>query len=325
MKPNMKIFDGMKKYIILLAWALISMGCTKAENGNGDKGGNGTPAFELPAKAIVLAEQSVPAVMIMNAETNVVVWQWNPVDAGLTEEEQEWFVNPSEVKPVYDGTCLLMTASGGAVALIRVEDRKLLFYGKCGVFPNPHSAEILPDGNIVTAESRYGEICIFVRTEDALTSEPKSVANLADAHNAVWSEEHNCLFMTGKAADGKVSLYKFEYNGKHDNPELINQKEVYHFTNETGGHDLYPVYGEKNRLWLSAANGVYKVDVSKPETPVCEKLYSLLSIKSVSSSPDGIVMLKPTESWWAEGLINEKGERLFILPGMKFYKGRWWL
>ena len=36
-----------------------------------------------------------------------------------------------------------------------------------------------------------------------------------------------------------------------------------------------------------------------------------------------IIMLKPTEEWWTDGLINEKGENLFKLKGSKIYKGRW--
>ena len=35
------------------------------------------------------------------------------------------------------------------------------------------------------------------------------------------------------------------------------------------------------------------------------------------------ILLKPTEEWWAEGLVNEKGEELFKMDGAKIYKGRW--
>ncbi len=55
----------------------------------------------------------------------------------------------------------------------------------------------------------------------------------------------------------------------------------------------------------------------------CEKVYSIADIKSICNGPDGILMLKPTEEWWAEGLVNEKGEELFKMDGAKIYKGRW--
>lgn len=299
------------------------LACSRPESDNND----GKPSVRIPEKAFVLAEQSVPSVVIMNAGTNAEVWSWDPVTAGLSEEHQAWFVNPSEVKPVYNGKYVLMTASGGAVALIRIADSRLVFYGKCGTFPNPHSAEILPDGNIVAVESRYGKVCIFVTGTDELPVEPVELdLTVEDAHNAVWSRKHDCLFMTGRKPDTKkVALYRFEYNGDRMNPALVNQKEVWSSTVESGGHDLFPVYGEEDRLWMTAANGVYKFDVTDPDAPVCEKISGRLSIKSISNGPDGIVMLKPTESWWAEGLIDDKGEPLFIMPGKKFYKGRWFL
>ena len=287
------------------------------------------PVIRIPEKAYVLAEQADTAIVILNAETKVDVWKWTPATAGLPKEQREWFVNPSEVKPVFNGRYVLMTASGGAVALIRISDHKLMFYAKCGEFPNPHSAEILPDGNIVTAESRYGDICLFVMDTVKVLGDPIRVASLGNAHNAVWDREHECLFMTGNDPDvsgpNRTAIFRFSYNGDRENPDLTDMKKVYTFENESGGHDLFPVYGEKNKLWLSAASAVYTVDVTDPDSPVVEKACSLANIKSVSNGPDGTVMLKPTEEWWAEGLVNEKNELQFLLPGTKIYKGRWWL
>ena len=117
-------------------------------------------SFQLPAKAYVLAEQTRRAIVIRDAETQRNVWSWDPYTACVPSAHQDWFINPSEVKPVFNKRYILMTASGGAVALIRLSDHKLMFYANCG--QNPHSAEILPDGNIVTAESKSGEINTFV-------------------------------------------------------------------------------------------------------------------------------------------------------------------
>ena len=118
--------------------------------------------FQLPEKAYVLAEQSRRAIVIRDAETHRNIWSWDPYTACVPAAQQGWFVNPSEVKPVFNRRYILMTASGGAVALIRLSDHKLMFYANCG--QNPHSAEVLPDGNIVTAESKSGEINTFAQT-----------------------------------------------------------------------------------------------------------------------------------------------------------------
>ena len=40
-------------------------------------------------------------------------------------------------------------------------------------------------------------------------------------------------------------------------------------------------------------------------------------------SADGVLMLYPTTEWWSDGLINEKGKKLFNIYGAKIYKGRW--
>ena len=71
-----------------------------------------------------------------------------------------------------------------------------------------------------------------------------------------------------------------------------NQTRIYTFDKESGGHDLFPVYGEEDKLWLTAASAVYKFDIST-DTPTCETVYNTADIKSVCNGPDGILMLKP--------------------------------
>lgn len=276
--------------------------------------------FQLPAKAYLLAEQSRRAVIIRDAEMHHNVWEWNPYTARIPAGQQSWFVNPSEVKPVFNKRYVLMTASGGAVALIRISDHKLMFYANCG--QNPHSVEILPDGNIVTAESRSGEINTFVVDTVKVLGIKKNTVKIGNAHNVVWDRKRSCLYATGTISTGVTALFRFKYNGDRNNPKLTNQTRIYTFEKESGGHDLFPVYGEEDKLWLTAATAVYKIDVST-NNPTCEKVYDLENIKSISNAPDGIIMLKPIKEWWADGLIDEKGESLFAMNGAKLYKGRW--
>lgn len=280
------------------------------------------PVVEVPENAYVLAEQSRRAIVIRDAATQQNIWNWDPYTAQVPAGRQAWFVNPSEVKPVYNRRYILMTASGGAVALIRIADHKLMFYGNCG--KNPHSAEILPDGNIVTAESNSGEINTFVVDTVNVFGAKSNTVKLGNAHNVVWDKQRECLYASGTIKEGVTALFCFKYNGDRMNPKLTNQKRIYTFEKEKGGHDLFPVYGETDKLWFTAASAVYKFDVST-ETPTCEKVYDLSDIKSVCNGPQGTLLLKPTEEWWAEGLVNEQGEELFKMSGAKIYKGRWML
>ena len=309
----------MKKYSLfaLLLGFNVALGSCSDEDTH--PVGKGEP-FQLPAKSYVLAEQSKRAIVIRDAGTNLNVWSWDPYSARVPAAHQYWFVNPSEVKPVFNNRYILMTASGGAVALIRISDHKLMFYANCG--QNPHSAELLPDGNIVTAESKSGEMNTFVADTVKVFGVKSNTVKIGNAHNVVWDKERNCLYATGTIKEGVTALFRYEYNGNRTNPQLIDQKRLYTFDAESGGHDLFPVYGEKDKLWLTAASAVYKFDIST-ETPTCEKVYSLPDIRSISNGPDGILMLKPTEEWWAEGLINAQSEELFKMSGAKIYKGRW--
>ena len=276
--------------------------------------------FQLPKSAYVLAEQTRRAIVIRDADTQRNVWSWDPVTACVPAAHQAWFVNPSEVKPVFNKRYILMTASGGAVALIRLADQKLMFYANCG--QNPHSAELLPDGNIVTAESKSGEINTFVVDTVKVLGTKAATIKLGNAHNVVWDKKRECLYTTATIQAGVTALFRLKYNGDRLSPKLTNQTRIYTFEKESGGHDLFPVYGEEDKLWLTAASAVYKFDISTDE-PTCEKVYETADIKSISNGPDGILMLKPTEEWWAEGLVNEKGEALFKMEGAKIYKGRW--
>ena len=103
------------------------------------------------ARYIVMAEQSQQRVIIFDIVTAQTVWEWKPAPPAVPAEHIAWFSNPSDVKPVLNNQYILMTASGGVVALLRIADKKLVFYAYAG--GNTHSAELLPDGNIVAASS----------------------------------------------------------------------------------------------------------------------------------------------------------------------------
>lgn len=146
----------MEKILYAAMCVVLFLCCSSSDESEA----NSQSPFTLPDKAIVLAEQASKSVVILDASTYRTVWSWNPEKAGVPSNCQTWFHNPSEVKPVFNNQYILMTASGGAVALIRIADSKLMYYAYVG--ENPHSAEILPDGNLVAVSSTDGKLRTFM-------------------------------------------------------------------------------------------------------------------------------------------------------------------
>ena len=86
---------------------------------------------------------------------------------------------------------MLVTASGGGVALIRIADKKAMFYAKPG--GNPHSAEVLPDGNVVVASSTGNLLSVYVYNgADSYVSRPAFTMPVHSAHNVVWDRKRGC-------------------------------------------------------------------------------------------------------------------------------------
>ena len=252
-----------------------------------------------------------------------MAWEWEPLTGGIPSAKRNLFKNPSECKPVLNNEYVLMTASGGAVALIRFADKKVMCYAECGV--NPHSAEILPDGNIVTAESKQGEINLFAVDMEKGTMVKKSTKKIGNAHNLVWNAKRQCIYTTGtinNAGKSVTALFRFKYNNDKENPALTNQARIYTFDNEKGGHDLFPVYGETDKLWLTAEHGVYQFDMSAA-TLAATTIYEIGDVKAVGKDAQGKdYLLKPTESWWAPCVVDGAGNEYFNLANSKIYKFR---
>ena len=130
--------------------------------------------FEIPARTgldVLGAEQKKPRAVIFKADSNwndpaSLRWYWSAAEAPeVAAAHRGWFNNVSECKPAYGDRCVLIAASGGGVALVRVADKATLFYGHIG--GNPHSAAVLPDGNVVAISSTGARIKLFALAESA--------------------------------------------------------------------------------------------------------------------------------------------------------------
>ena len=229
---------------------------------------------------------------------------------------------PDEAKPVYNRTCVLVTASGGGVALIRIADKKAMFYAKPG--GNPHSAEVLPDGNVVVASSTGNLLSVYVYNgADSYVSRPAFTMPVHSAHNVVWDRKRGCLWTATGA-----QLLKLAYNGKRTAPELTQVRSYDMAAGNTDAHDLAPVCGE-DAMYVSTNQHVYKFDCAA-EKFLDVEIFQQNTIKSISTGPEGYstIVMRPTSggsNWWSAEVCDMKGNRLFNRAGYQIYKARWYV
>ena len=277
---------------------------------------------------IVCAEQKSGKIIIFkpsdenNSNWNdpaSVVWEWDASQSKeIKPEHRSWFFNPDECKPVLGTSHLLMTASGGGVALIRLSDKSTLFYAQAG--GNPHSAALLPDGNVVSISSA-GYFLVFAVPEKFMGPENvKSVRYPSHGgHGLVWDNSEKRLWVLGY-----TELAAYKYNFDKQNPILTKEFFVpLEGTPASGGHDLYPVPGQRQLFTTGQSVAIFDL-----ETRRFTEISNLRRIKSVSLSPSGeLIVLSPTKEWWSESVtfLNEPLTPIGTRAEARIYKARWWV
>lgn len=302
---------------------------------------------------IVCPEQATSRVVIYKVgadwnDKSAEVWSWKASDSPeIKKEHYGWFSHPDEAKPVLGATHLLMTASGGGVALVRLSDKKTLFYTRVG--GNPHSAALLPDGNIASVSSS-GVVRLYTVPEQFTgPNVPYTDYPLYGGHGLVWDAQSKLLWGLGY-----VELVAYEYNFDKQNPKLTKvQSYPLRGTPGLGGHDLYPVPG--SRLFLITGNGAAIFDLeTKQFTTIWKNAGSRTEIydtkindfakmgesdhkpvvkmtqgpKSLSLTPSGaFIVLAPTNSYHTDTIryMNKPLTAIGKHTGARYYKARWWI
>lgn len=267
-------------------------------------------------QCIVLCEQSRHRVVIADVSSNRIVWEWTAEVSNVAQDHIKWFNNPDEAKPVYNNKFILATASGGGVALIRIADKKTVFYAYAG--GNPHSAEVLPDGNIVTSSSTGNFLTLFkVDTLNFHASVFSKTYPIIDGHNVVWDKRREVLW-----AGSGAQLYAYAYNADCSDPALTLTDSI---SLPGNLHDLFPIHG-KDALWLTTDANIYSFDIPQRKFDLVEAELSD-HIKSVSSGPIAfpVILIHPKEKWWTDEVLSSTGERIYMKGRFRIYKARWFL
>ena len=260
--------------------------------------------------------------------TKSPLWRWHPDSSGMPPEVRDRFRGVNECKPVMGGKCVLITSSwrGGGLALIRRSDKKTLYVAT--KVSNAHSGEMLPDGNIVAASSgEKGFLRVFKVNRadlDAGKLQPEQPVGadvpLRWAHGVVWDRKRACLW-----ALGGYEILQLTYTHENDAPALKVAARV--VLPERGGHDLFPMLGDDDRLMVSTFR---KNWLFNPETKTFAAFGRMTrgNVKSMSRLPahDLLVTVAAEKSSHAPALLftDAKGvETRVVVDGATFYKARW--
>lgn len=280
------------------------------------------PALKDSKRPILITDESERQVFIVDSLSKGIMWQWKASEQ-LSSSQVSWFNGVDEAKAVYNQEYVLLTSSSGGAALVRISDKKTMFIAN--VKGSPHSAEVLPDGNIVIACSTTGTpdgdaLKLYrVDSNNPLVANETKRYNLTFGHNVVWDKSREVLWATDDQ-----NLYSYRYNNSdQNNPELIKNAQFYPLP-DTEPHDMFPVFG-KDELFLTTKGGIYIFDISTGKFSLHTN--SQANIKSISNGPAdfGTLIIKPTTSYWTNRLINVRGSNVFFKDTYRMYKARWFI
>ncbi len=263
---------------------------------------------------IVCADQSKSGIVMIDAQSNNIVWQWTPDrDKTIAPEHKKWFKNIDEVKPVNGTSQLLVTASLGGVAIIDIAKNRAVFYAHDD--GNLHSAALLPDGNIVTAASDGNHLCLFDKTQNRGTFDTVKKTNyeLEFAHGVVWDKKREILWALGLR---QIKAFKYI---KNPSPELVLVEDIDLPAKDFNGHDLYPI-PDKDLLFITGEKSVCVFD------PESKKIFTACNeenLKSISQLNGEIIVLRPEISWYSQTVRFANGKVAATQKNAKFYKARW--
>lgn len=275
---------------------------------------------------IVCTDDAGGRIMIMDANKDwnspeAVVWEFKFADAPeIDAATKKRCFNPSDAKPVLGTTHIMANCSPGGVALIRVADKKTVFYSQAKMYP--HSMAMFPDGNIAVASSKDSLITVYAvgeKTNTTATSKYSTI-HYDDAHGVVWDKKRKVLW-----AVGKKDISKFSYNFDKENPR-ISLVETYPFPEPYyGGHDIFPV-PNRDMLFFTAVN---VVGLFSPRDGSYEAVSDIKNVKSISQHPSNgaLIIQKPDEKWYSNRVrfLDKNLTDVAVKNNCKFYKARWFV
>jgi len=297
----------MRKIALLLV-VLVAISCESSHN-------------DVSTKEIIVCGREQVIILTVRGEEGSIpekTWNWSAKNRDdLPAAFREKFNTTDECKPFDQGRRILVTSSGGAVAMIDREQDRVLFYAKAA---NAHSADLLPNNRVAVAASHAtdGDRLIVFDLD-----KPDSVLLSADlpwGHGVVWDGKRKRLWAL---SGSDIRVYGLK-NWDSRNPALERLGLIP--LPEDDGHDLYPV-GDSPFLSVSTGEHCWLFDRDTQKFTPHPLLYDKVKVKSICQHPVTrqlvYVKAKGGKQWWSEKVLFLQPEDTLQIPGEQFYKARW--
>ncbi len=244
------------------------------------------------------------------------VWSWTADgDEALPVALKGRFDSTDDCKGSGDGKWVLVTSSGGAVALVERETGQAVFWARC---VNAHSAEFLPGGRIIVALST-GERGNALELYDKSTlMRPLWRDELFSGHGVVWDGDRQLLW-----ALGYDELRVYGLVGWETQEPSLEKKQTFKLP-DPGGHDLQAV-PDGDDLVLTTGGSVWLFDRDKGTFRGHPELAGRENVKSVMVHlvTKQTVYIQAEESWWAYNIRFLNPAETLRFQDRRLYKARW--
>lgn len=292
-----------------------------SQDPSSDKESESTPSPypETKGKLIALTDQRNKEIVVLSMDApdlranSAAVWRWSVNSKGDLEYASSAGRGLDDVRirdcEAWGGKVVGVTSSSGLVALIDYKTKKCLFNASMGKL-GPHSIEILPNGLIAVAASgnstpKNGVLRLY----SALSKTDSKYVEIPiySAHGVLWDPELECLWVLGGDR-----LTSYTVGGTREAPTLTKREGVGVSTN--GGHDLSPVYGNTDLLWVTYYNKVSQYSKSQNKLLndyQAQPAISTGGVKSINTFSDGVTLMTVADPKNATADHNTNVLRIF--------------
>ncbi|MFE5323657.1 DUF6528 family protein [Paenibacillus sp. NPDC056579] len=287
---------------------------------------------------IAVSDQASKKILVMDPAASdwnspsAVKWSWAPSGTNGFAEFTSFWGLPTEARvrdsQFFGGKVMLVTDSRGLAAAIPYPAGNFKYWA-ANVGGNPHAAEILPNGNIAVAASTGGWVRVYTSSQSC-HSEVYAEYKLTSAHGVLWDPEKEILWTLGNSA-----IVGLKVGGTAAAPTL--QEHVRLNVSSLNGHDIQPVYGDTDRLWVASGGKVYQYVKSTNSLDLTYSGAGSISrdgVKAVGNQLSGQVVETVTDTaktpkggctlntWCTDSVDMFMPDAIKTRTGAAFYKAR---